>query len=59
MTGILAVGNGKLRGNTEFVARLGRKYSSGLEPWSMLCKNGGKSGTPFLNFHEDTAAQTL
>jgi hypothetical protein len=30
MPGILEVGNGKLNGNTVFVAWLGRKYSSGL-----------------------------
>jgi hypothetical protein len=38
--GILKVGNGKLAGNTAFVARLGRKYSSGLEPWTLFYKTG-------------------
>jgi len=42
VSGILEVANGKLIGNTAFVAWLGRKYSSGLEPWTVLRETGGE-----------------
>lgn len=53
MSGILEVANGKLIGNTAFVAWLGRKYSSGLEPWTVLRETGGEQWPTILNVHED------